>query len=106
MVEQPRSSRSSLGRRSNRRDDDEIYIERERERVRLDPRPDGYDRYRYADVPKKEVRFRRSESTGRSGSITYNVTPRSSSRTVERERERERFVVEDGDRRRVYYRRP
>jgi hypothetical protein len=86
----PRGSRTSVVGRRNRRGSlragEDVYIERER--VRLSPGPrerDEYDTYRYVPAPRNEP------------------SPRMSTRTVERERER--VYIEDGGRRREYYRR-
>jgi hypothetical protein len=79
---------------------EEEYIERERVRERFvpdSPRKEEYETYRYVEAPKEDNRHR-------SKSITYETNPRASGRTIERERER--VVVEDGGRRREYYRRP
>jgi len=90
-----------------------VYIERERERVRLPPveKPrEEFETYRYvhgsghmeqppmAPVVHEEVQRRRSRS------ITYESNPRVSGRVTERER----VVIEDdgSGRRREYYRRP
>lgn len=90
-----------------------MYIERERERVRLPPveKPrEEFETYRYvhgsghmeqppmAPVVHEEVQRRRSRS------ITYESNPRVSGRVTERER----VVIEDdgSGRRREYYRRP
>ena len=106
----PRTSRVSVsggkGRsRHGSRGGEEVYIERERETVRMPPpeKRDEYDTYRYVEVPRdqrylEEDRMERR----RSRSITYETNPRMSGRMVERER----VVVEDGGRRREYYRRP
>jgi hypothetical protein len=101
----PRASRASVSgsnantRKSRRGGAEEVYIERERVRERIDPGPE----------PRRSVEmapaYRYVEGTGeprRSRSITYETNPRVSARTVERER----VVVEDGGRRREYYRRP
>lgn len=91
----PRTSRVSVssgkGKGRQGRGTEEVYIERERERVRLKPEPE-YDTYRYVEAPGRE----------RSRNITYETNPRHSGRLVERER----VVIEDGGRRREYYRRP
>ncbi|KAI6712860.1 hypothetical protein JHW43_004589 [Diplocarpon mali] len=97
---------------SSRGAEEEVYIERERVRERL-PKPPpppqmrgAYETYRY--VPgsgRLESPARLDErAERRSRSITYESNPRASGRLVERERER--VVVEDGGRRREYYRRP
>lgn len=86
-----------------RRSRDEVYIERERETVRLDPgpKPSGeMDVFTYMEQPRRDSRV--SLESGGRRSITYETNPRLSSRTVERERER--VIVEDGGRRREYYR--
>jgi len=82
-----------------------VFIERERERVMLKPEPmQTYDTYRYVEGPRKDHRYIEDGEMGRrrSRSITYETNPRLSGRVVERERER--VVVEDGGRRREYYR--
>jgi hypothetical protein len=94
----PRASKVSVGggkgksRHGSSRGGEEVYIERERERVRMAPEQE-YDTYRYVEAPKRE-----SMDVGRrrSRSITYETNPRLSGRVVERER----VVVEDGGRRR------
>jgi hypothetical protein len=91
-------SNKGKSRRGSSRGDVEEYIERERIRERLPPKEE-YDTYRYVEAPRVEqerVERRRSRS------ITYETNPRHSGRLVERER----VVVEDGGRRREYYRRP
>ncbi|KAE8446866.1 hypothetical protein EG329_011497 [Mollisiaceae sp. DMI_Dod_QoI] len=110
----PRSSRVSVSKKSRHgsRGGEEVYIERERVRERLPPGPQErqsqeYDTYRYVEAPTP---VRRDEGNGgeerverkRSRSITYQTNPRLSGRLVERER----VVVEDGGRRREYYRKP
>ena len=83
---------------------DEVYIERERETVRVDPRPrpsKDIDVFQYMEQPSRRDRRVSLESGGRR-SITYETNPRMSSRTIERERER--VILEDGGRRREYYR--
>lgn len=75
--------------------DEEIVRERIRERL---PPNEEYDTYRYVEAPRETERMERR----RSRSITYETNPRLSGRLVERER----VVVEDGGRRREYYRRP
>ncbi|KAF4634389.1 hypothetical protein G7Y89_g3726 [Cudoniella acicularis] len=100
----PRTSRVSVShekksrRASSNRGAEEVYIERERirERVPQEPQRDEYDTYRYIEAPESRGERRRSRS------ITYETNPRVSGRLVERER----VVVEDGGRRREYYRRP
>lgn len=102
----PRTSRVSVSnkeksRRGNDREDVEEYIERERIRERLAPvlpSKEEYETYRYVEAPREQERAERR----RSRSITYETNPRLSGRLVERER----VVVEDGGRRREYYRRP
>ncbi len=110
----PRTSRASVSnkgkskRGSSRGGSDrgeiEEYIERERIRERMpppspEPRREEYETYRYVEAPRVEQeRIERR----RSRSITYESNPRLSGRLVERER----VVVEDGGRRREYYRRP
>lgn len=88
-----------------------MYIERERERVRLRtpepaPRKEDYDTYRYVESPQRREEQRNADEERverrRSKSITYESNPRSSGRVTERER----VVIEDGGRRREYYRRP
>jgi len=103
----PRTSRVSVsggkGKRREGRGTEEVYIERERERVRLKPAELEYDTYRYIEAPMKEQRYLEDGiERRRSRSITYETNPRLSGRLVERER----VVVEDGGRRREYYRRP
>lgn len=116
----PRASRASISvsntntKRSRRRSrgGDEVYIERERVRERIDPGPeprksvDMVPAYRYVDgaggPPRASERYLEEEGRRRSRSITYETNPRMSARTVERER----VVVEDGGRRREYYRKP
>ena len=84
-----------------------MYIERERERVRLHPpeRAPEYDTYRYVEAsPKREEQRYVDEERlerRRSRSITYESNPRLSGSVTEREW----VVVEDGGRRREYYRR-
>lgn len=93
------------GKRTRRasRGAEEVYIERERERVRLSPAEPEFDTYRYIEAPRKEQRYIEDGiERRRSRSITYETNPRLSGRLVERER----VVVEDGGRRREYYRRP
>lgn len=102
----PRTSRVSVsgGKKSRRgsRGTEEVYIERERERVRLAPPEPEYDTYRYVEAPRNEQRYLEDGiERRRSRSITYETNPRTSGRLVERER----VVVEDGGRRREYYRR-
>ena len=84
----------------SRRGDVEEEIVRERIRERLAPvPPKDYDTYQDVEAPREQTeRIERS----RSRSITYETNPRLSGRLVERER----VVVEDGGRRREYYRRP
>jgi len=102
----PRTSRVSVstGRGKHRRSSragEEVYIERERERVRMpppEPPREEFDTYRYVPGPDRHE----SEDLRRSRSITYETNPRHSQRVIERER----VVVEDGGRRREYYRRP
>lgn len=110
----PRGSRASVGvsnaptKKSKRgsRGGEEVYIERERVRERIDPGPERSSvemvpAYRYVEGagPPRGIE---EEEMRRSRSITYETNPRMSARTVERER----VVVEDGGRRREYYRRP
>jgi hypothetical protein len=105
----PKSSRVSVGKKSRHgsRGGEEVYIERERERVRLrtPERTPEYDTYRYVEAPprREEQRYVDEERVERrrSRSITYESNPRLSGRVTERER----VVVEDGGRRREYYRR-
>lgn len=88
--------------KKSRRSRDEVYIERERETVPLDPRPilsKDVDVFRYMEQPTRD---RVSLESGGRRSITYETNPRMSSRTIEREREK--VIVEDGGRRREYYR--
>lgn len=100
------SGSGSKGKRTSRGGGgEEVYIERER--VRMVPMVEsrrervGAEReeYRYVEAPGAvaggKVERRRSRS------ITYETNPRLSGRLVERER----VVVEDGGRRREYYRR-
>ena len=101
-------SSTSVSRRSRRGSrgggGEEVYIERERIREKMAPPPPQsprrseheYDTYRSVEPPRDEGMERRSRS------ITYETNPRVSGRVVERER----VVVEDGGRRREYYRRP
>jgi hypothetical protein len=103
----PRTSRVSVSnkgksRRESSKGDVEEYIERERIRERLAPVPpkEEYETYRYVEAPRVEQE--RIERRKSSRSITYETNPRLSGRLVERER----VVVEDGGRRREYYRRP
>lgn len=79
-----------------------MYIERERERVRMPPPPPPqpeYETFRYVKGPTGEEE---RDERRRSRSITYESNPRMSGRLVERER----VVIEDGGRRREYYRKP
>jgi hypothetical protein len=114
----PRASRASVSvsnantkKKRGSRGVDEVYIERERETVRLEPEPRRsaevmVPAYRYVEgaPPRASDRYLESESLERrrSRSITYETNPRMSGRVVERER----VVVEDGGRRREYYRKP
>ncbi|KUJ22611.1 uncharacterized protein LY89DRAFT_305701 [Mollisia scopiformis] len=106
----PKSSRVSVSRKSRHgsRGGEEVYIERERVRERLPPverASQEYDTYRYVEAPmppRKEVVGEERIERKRSRSITYQTNPRMSGRVVERER----VVVEDGGRRREYYRKP
>ena len=117
----PRASKVSVSvsnantKRSRRgsRGGEEVYIERERVRERIDPGPEMRrsvemaPAYRYVEgtgPPRASERYIEEDGRRRSRSITYETNPRVSARTVERERER--VVVEDGGRRREYYRRP
>jgi hypothetical protein len=98
----PRTSRvsvSAAGSKGRRRGGDEVYIERERIRERIQPEP--VDTYRYMEAPGKAYVEDGGIERRRSRSITYETNPRLSGRLVERER----VVVEDGGRRREYYRR-
>lgn len=108
----PRGSRASVShagtKKSKRgsRGGEEVYIERERVTERIDPGPERSSvemvpAYRYVEGagPPRGIE---EEGMRRSRSITYETNPRMSARTVERER----VVVEDGGRRREYYRRP
>ncbi len=104
----PRASRTSVSKKSRHgsRGGEEVYIERERETVRLpppEPPAPEYETFRYVEgpTPHRHVEEDRSERR-RSRSITYESNPRVSNRITERER----VVVEDGGRRREYYRRP
>ena len=82
-----------------------MYIERERETVRLDPLPrqsKDLDVFKYMEPPTTSMRISlESGGSGTRKSVTYESNPRTSARTVERER---RVIVEDGGRRREYYR--
>lgn len=113
----PRTSKVSVsggkGRgRHGSRGREEVYIERERETVRMPPPPspelaktmrNEYDTYRYVEAPRDQRYLEEDRmDRRRSRSITYETNPRTSGRLVERER----VVVEDGGRRREYYRRP
>jgi hypothetical protein len=91
-------SNKGKSRRGSERGDVEEEIVRERIRERLTPVPpkEDYDTYRYVEAPREQTERKRSRS------ITYETNPRLSGRLVERER----VVVEDGGRRREYYRRP
>jgi hypothetical protein len=98
----PIGSRTSETGGKGRRSRDEVYVERERETVRLDPGPrpvEELERYRYVKAPNRDARV--SEERARRRSINYETTPRMLSRTVERKRER--VVIEDGGKRRYYY---
>jgi hypothetical protein len=77
---------SSKGRR--RSGGEEVYIERERERVRIprEDRREEFETYRYVNGPERIV-----------------TEPRTSTNRVV---QRERVVVKEGDMRREYYRRP
>lgn len=86
--------RSTHGSRSG----EDVYIEREREVVRMPPPEPAYDTYRYVEAPKTDYQ----DGRNRSRSLTYESNPRHSGRVVERER----VVIEDGGRRREYYRKP
>lgn len=90
-----------------------MYIERERERVRMPPpqvQPrEEFDTYRY--VPgsghmEGGVGGAEKVERRRSRSITYESNPRASGRVSERERERVVIEDEGQGRRREYYRRP
>ena len=105
----PSTSRASVsaGKGKSRRESrggEEVYIEREREIVRMPPpeKREAYETYRYVEAPKDQ-RYLEEERVERrrSRSITYETNPRMSGRVVERER----VVIEDGGRRREYYRR-
>ncbi|PBP22868.1 hypothetical protein BUE80_DR006300 [Diplocarpon rosae] len=113
-------SRSSSRRDSRGGGGEEVYIERERVRERL-PKPaptpppppqmrGAYETFRYVPgsgrLESSPARRDERVERRRSRSITYESNPRASGRLVERERERERVVVEDEGRRREYYRRP
>jgi hypothetical protein len=96
-----RGSRTSATSKSGRRSREEVYIERERETVRLDPLPrpsKDLDVFQYMEPPTGSKRA--SLESGRRRSITYGSRPRTATRTVEREK---RLVIEDGSRRREYY---
>ena len=102
----PRSSRISISnkgrsRRGSSKGDIVEYVERERIRDRIRPPSpqEEYETYRYVEAPRVE---QEKLDRRRSRSITYETNPRLSGRLVERER----VVVEDGGRRREYYRRP
>jgi len=100
-VEEERIVKTTVpkSRKAKSRGGEDVYIERERERVRVPPpapQPE-YETFRYVEGPKEEREDRR-----RSRSITYESNPRMSGRLVERER----VVIEDGGRRREYYRKP
>jgi len=95
--------------RHGSRGGEEVYIERERERVRLPPvekprQSQEYDTYRYVEGTGPRGSYLESEDLERrrSRSITYETNPRVSGRVTERER----VVIEDDGRRREYYRRP
>jgi hypothetical protein len=95
-----RGSRTSATSKSGRRSREEVYIEREREAVRLDPLPrpsKDLDVFQYMEPQTGSKRA--SMENGRR-SITYGARPRTATRTVEREK---RLVIEDGSRRREYY---
>ncbi|KAH8665160.1 hypothetical protein BGZ60DRAFT_432404 [Tricladium varicosporioides] len=101
----PRSSRVSVShekrsRRASSNRGEEVYIERERIRERVaapePPSREEYETYQYVPAPPAV------DSRRRSRSITYETNPRVSGRVTERER----VVIEDGGRRREYYRRP
>ncbi|KAH6671116.1 hypothetical protein B0J14DRAFT_88595 [Halenospora varia] len=102
----PRSSRVSVShdkrsrRASSSRGGEDVYIERERIRERVPapepPSREEYETYQYVPAPAAVDNRRRSRS------ITYETNPRVSGRVTERER----VVIEDGGRRREYYRRP
>lgn len=86
-----------------------MYIERERVRERLTPPEPEYNTFRYVEAPMPPRVERRGDEgleerveKKRSRSITYQTNPRTSGRLTERER----VVVEDGGRRREYYRKP
>ena len=104
-------SNANTKRSRGSRGGEEVYIERERVRERIDPGPEMRrsvevtPAYRYVEgtgPPRASERYLDEEGPRRSRSITYETNPRVSARTVERER----VVVEDGGRRREYYRRP
>jgi hypothetical protein len=94
--------------RHGSRGGEEVYIERERVRERINPPESEYDTFRYVEAPmppRVERRFDEGEERverKRTRSITYQTNPRTSGRLIERER----VVVEDGGRRREYYRKP
>lgn len=101
----PRNSRVSItggkGRERHRsRSGEEVYIERERDVVRLPVVQPEYETYRYVEAPGAD--YSSIPSRRRTRSITYETNPRHSGRVVERER----VVIEDGGRRREYYRKP
>ncbi|KAF8851452.1 hypothetical protein BDZ45DRAFT_766738 [Acephala macrosclerotiorum] len=107
----PRSSRVSVSKKSRHgsRGGEEVYIERERVRERLTPPEPEYNTFRYVEAPMPPRVERRGDEgleerveKKRSRSITYQTNPRTSGRLTERER----VVVEDGGRRREYYRKP
>jgi hypothetical protein len=92
-------SRTSVTGRKARRSGDDVYIERERETVRLDPGPrpvEEREMYRYVKPPNRDARL--LEEGVRRRSINYETTPRMSSRTVERKSER--VVIDNGETRR------
>jgi len=102
-IEEERSVKAPAKKAKSRGGED-IYIERERERVVI-PKPvpvptrEEYETYRYVKGPEREED---REERRRSRSITYESNPRVSGRVTERER----VVIEDGGRRKEYYRKP
>ncbi|CZT09924.1 hypothetical protein WAI453_007112 [Rhynchosporium graminicola] len=89
---------------------EEVYIERERERVRLSPQPimpskEEFDTYRYVQGSghMETMQMEQRDLDRRRRSITYSESgPRISGRVTERER----VVIEGDGRRKEYYRRP
>ncbi|KAG4443033.1 hypothetical protein IFR05_001487 [Cadophora sp. M221] len=109
----PRGSRVSVSThkksRHGSRGGEEVYIERERERVRLPPvekQREEFETYRYVHgsghMEQQPPALQEEIQRRRSRSITYESNPRASGRLTERER----VVIEDDGRRKEYYRRP